>query len=355
MKYQFDIIPYPAEFKKPAKTSRNTFGHRDIHFIRLWEYGKNNLVGWGESAPLELLSKDDVPEYPATLERILSQFAIEGRLDDSEAFKHPSIVFGIETAFNDLQNGSRQVIFHPSLENFPIPINGLVWMDEIDEMINQALSLVDKGFDCIKFKVGALDFDAECRMLESFRKRHDSGNIIIRLDANGAFHPMEAREQLKTLRKFGIHSIEQPIHPGLWEDMAKLVAEKIIPIALDEELIHVNSAADMTYLMKNIRPDYIVLKPSLHGGYSNCLRWMKEAENLQAGFWITSALETNIGLNGIAQFTAAHVNSGFQGLGTGSLYKNNISGPLHIQHGFLHHDANTPWDFSPLLNPKPIT
>jgi o-succinylbenzoate synthase len=351
MRLGFDIIPYQAIFKKPAKTSRNTFEHRDIHFIRLWEEGKESKVGWGEAAPLHLLSKDDLPNYDAILRQKLSEFTLEGHIDDSMAFLYPSITFGIETALNDLQNGSNQVIFQNSPKQFPLAINGLVWMDDEESMIQQAFKLVAEGFDCIKFKVGALDFDAECRILETFRKKHDARNILLRLDANGAFHPIEAKEQLRELRKFGIQSIEQPIRQGQREEMARLVAQRIIPIALDEELIDVQQKSDLRTLLKDIKPEFIVLKPSLHGGYAQCLCWIQEANLLNVGFWITSALETNIGLNGIAQFASIYAQGGYQGLGTGTLYKNNIPGPLFVKDGFLQMDPETPWDFSGILNP----
>lgn len=354
MRLDFDIIPYLAHFKKPAKTSRNTFEHREIHFIRLWEEGKESKVGWGEAAPLHLLSKDDLPDYHTILHQKLSEFTLEGHIDESMAFMYPSIAFGIETAFNDLLNGANQVIFQNSPNQFPLSINGLVWMDDEESMIQQAFKLVAEGFDCIKFKVGALDFDAECRILEKFRKKHDTGNILLRLDANGAFHPMEAKEQLRALRKFGIQSIEQPIRQGQREEMARLVAEKIIPIALDEELIDVQQNSDLRSLLKDIKPDFIVLKPSLHGGYTQCLRWIQEANLLKVGFWITSALETNIGLNGIAQFASICAPRGYQGLGTGSLYKNNLPGPLFVKDGFLHMDPETKWDFSGILYPDKL-
>lgn len=219
-----------------------------------------------------------------------------------------------------------------------IPINGLIWMNDAENMLRQIKEKLDGGSRCLKLKIGAVDFDDELRLLRFVRQQFSEGELTIRLDANGAFSPEEALQKLHRLAAFGIHSIEQPIAPGQWEEMARLTSESPIDIALDEELIAPGCSLHYEELLDAVRPHYLVLKPSLHGGISGCTRWIEEAEKRGIGWWITSMLESNIGLNAIAQWCATLQNTLPQGLGTGMLYTNNLPMPLTIRGNSLWFD-----------------
>ena len=231
----FEIVPYRLAFKKPAKTSRNVFHEREINYVLL---KRNGITGIGECAPLSLLSIDDVSDYNDKLITFATELANGTPLEELELDAFPSIRFGLETALLDVEQGGTKTLFNTSfVEGVPIDINGLVWMGELDDMFKEAIAKIETGFSCIKFKVGAHDFDAECRFLERIRKHYSAFKLEIRLDANGAFLPDEASEQLRELKRFDIHSIEQPIKPKQWDKMGSLCAERMIDIALDEELI----------------------------------------------------------------------------------------------------------------------
>lgn len=349
MRYHFRIIPYNLVFKKPANTSRNTFKEKTVFYLQLFNTQDPTVFGIGEAAPLAFLSLDDDDDFESNFDKIVTQFCLEGHIEPVWQHKYPTIAFAIETALKDLKTGGQRK-FYPNASNLEtdIKINGLVWMNNADTMLTEALDLVSQGYDCIKFKVGALDFDSECRLLEQFRKKHSSGNVMIRLDANGAFHPKEAQEQLKELGKFGIHSIEQPIKSEFIEELAQLSAIRTIDIALDESLIGNGEKSHKLALLKNIKPQYVVLKPTLLGGLTQTQEWIDLGNSLQIGNWITSALESNIGLNAIAQFAAIQpqIKHGYQGLGTGSLYENNITSPWLAKAGYLKYIKDTEWDFS---------
>jgi O-succinylbenzoate synthase len=349
MLYKYRIIPYNLVFKKPAKTSRNTFKEKTVYYLKLSKTNHPEKFGIGEAAPLALLSLDDDKEFEFTFNNIITQFCHKGQFEPFWQHKYPSMAFALETALLDLENGCCRRLY-PNIieEELKIMINGLVWMNDADTMLTEALELVDKGYDCIKFKVGALDFDSECRLLEKFRKKHSVGNIMIRLDANGAFHPKEAKEQLKELKKFGIHSIEQPIKPEFMDELSELSAIRIIDIALDESLIGIADNSQKIDLLKNIKPQYLVLKPTLLGGLAQTQQWIDLGKKMQIANWITSALESNIGLNAIAQFAAIQpqIKHSYHGLGTGSLYENNIRSPWLAEAGNLNYSNDSPWDFS---------
>jgi o-succinylbenzoate synthase len=323
------------EFKKPAITSRNVFASRSFKLIEFKD-PLSGRTGVGEATPLALLSIDDRPEHEAKLEescRLISEGHV---LEDLALEDFPSIAFGIECALLDF-NAPHAAVFDTSYTQgrSSIPINGLVWMDTPENMFKAAVQKIDEGFRCIKFKVGAQDFDAECRMLELLRKHYSAFKLEIRLDANGAFRSDEATQQIADLQRFDIHSIEQPLAPGQWDTMAALCRENRIAIALDEELIgfQINQAPEM---LKTIAPQYIILKPNLIGGLGKSDRWIQHAQQLDIGWWATSALESNIGLNFIAQWVSKYTLKRPQGLGTGGLYTSNFQAPISRKGDRIH-------------------
>ena len=250
------------------------------------------------------------------------------------------MLFGLETAFYHLHAGSLAFWDTPfSRGEEGITINGLIWMGSFDEMYARIREKMSAGFRCIKLKIGAIDFDKELQLIEFIRSHFDKDEIELRVDANGAFKPSDAMSRLEALSKFDLHSIEQPIRQGQWEEMAKLCATTPLPIALDEELIGVNTESEKIRLLETIRPQYIILKPSLHGGIAGSKEWIRLANERNIGYWITSALESNIGLNAIAQWTATQEHILPQGLGTGQLFTDNIESPLCIKGERLWFDA----------------
>lgn len=343
--YTASYIKHELQFKKPAKTSRNTMQTHKVYYVRLQSKTNNNIY-WGEAAPLPGLSIDDV----TNIEQKLSECC--EAINNGYTFKmldftgFPSVQFAFETAFLAAQHQEDFLLFDtPFYRNQqPIAINGLVWMNEKETMLQEALEKAANGFDTIKFKVGALDFDEECRMLEAFRKQFSAFKITIRLDANGAFISDDALEKLRELSRFEVHSIEQPIKPKQWDVMQEVCAKSKIAIALDEELIGVDVTTNGQRLLQHIKPHYLILKPTLLGGLKNSEAWVKLVQQHNIGWWATSALESNIGLNAIAQWTSTQQVQLPQGLGTGSLYTNNISSPLVVSHGQLVYDKGKKWD-----------
>ena len=327
-----EIIPKTLHFKQPAGTSRGVYTTRNVWYIVLTDAENPHHYGVGECAPLPALSCDDIPEYEDVLRKTCR------RLEESaEAFlknleDYPSIRFGIETALAHYQAQSLQLWNTPfSQGKEGIPINGLIWMGNFDEMYHRIEEKMKAGFRCIKLKIGAIDFEKELALLAHIRRHFSPEQIELRVDANGAFSPSDALEKLKRLSEYQLHSIEQPIRAGQWKEMAKLCASTPFPIALDEELIGINSLSEKIRLLDTIRPQYIILKPSLHGGISGSKEWIDLATERGIGSWVTSALESNIGLNAIAQWTATLQPTLPQGLGTGLLFTDNIDYPLHIE------------------------
>ncbi|TKG93554.1 o-succinylbenzoate synthase [Puteibacter caeruleilacunae] len=343
---------YTLKFKQPAGTSRGIYKTRDSWFIFLWDSGAPDVMGIGECAPLPSLSCDDVPNYEEILDDVCQTvvkhkyWITEGLVD------YPSIRFGLETAKLDLRNKGSKLFFDNEFSNGDkgIPINGLIWMGEIDFMKQQIQQKLKAGFDCIKIKIGAIDFDEELELIREIRKEYGPDKLELRVDANGAFDLDTVKEKLNQLSELNIHSIEQPIKAGQVEVMADLCADTPIPIALDEELIGVNTIEDKKKLLETIHPDFIILKPSLHGGRRGCEEWIRIAGTHGIGWWITSALESNIGLNAIAQWTQSFYPRLKQGLGTGQLYENNFESPLEIRKGELFYNINRPWNLTRLLN-----
>ena len=324
-------------FKQPAGTSRGVYTTRKICLVHLYEGDRH---GVGECAPLPDLSCDALPdqEYASILNKVCEDFCQSGEIDDDSLRDYPSMLFGLETALLNLQNGDRLFDTAFSRGETGIPINGLVWMGNHDEMLQRLEDKLEKGFRCIKLKIGAIDFDQELDLIRRIRDRFSFHEVELRVDANGAFPYDEALYKLELLSQYNIHSIEQPIKAGQWAFMADLCRESPLPIALDEELIGVNDPAMKRHMLNIIKPRYIILKPSLHGGMAGCREWIETARDLGIGSWITSALESNIGLNAIAQFAASvygdHITMP-QGLGTGQLFTDNIPMPLEIRNDQL--------------------
>ena len=338
-------------FKQPAGTSRGVYTTRKSWFVHLTE---GEREGVGECAPLPDLSCDARPDYGEVLEKVCAEFCQRQESQSSfEALRdYPSMLFGLETALLDLRSNLSPLTPHPSPLLFDtafsrgevgIPINGLVWMGSYDEMLQRLEEKLEKGFRCVKLKIGAIDFDQELDLIKRIRERFSFHEVELRLDANGAFAFEEALYKLELLSQYAIHSIEQPIKAGQWAYMAELCRESPLPIALDEELIGVNDPEMKRHMLNIIKPRYIILKPSLHGGMMGCREWIETARDMGIGSWITSALESNIGLNAIAQFASDVYGDDIrmpQGLGTGQLFTDNIDMGLEIRGDRLWRHSN---------------
>ena len=352
---KFTYCKYTFLFRFEAGTSRGVLKTRDSYFIKLSGSEVPDIFGLGECAPLPGLS----PEYDTIedgLRKVKEQLTVMETLDLSEIpalvqENIPSLKCGLEMALLDLQNGGKRICYENifSTGHKSIPINGLVWMGDKNTMLQRIDEKIRDGYDCIKIKIGAISFDDEVELLRHIRSSFGPGQISIRLDANGAFKPGEALQKLEVLAKFQVHSIEQPIMAGNWGDMARLCRESPVPIALDEELIGIYSLAYKQEFLHALNPSYIVLKPTLLGGFTETSEWITLADTMNTGWWITSALESNLGLNAIAQFTANYHTSMAQGLGTGQLYENNLPSPLQIKKGNLGYDVNGTWDITPIV------
>ncbi|WP_319504816.1 o-succinylbenzoate synthase [Bacteroides graminisolvens] len=341
--YNIQITPRLLHFKQPAGTSRGVYNTRKVWYIEISSMENPSIKGIGECAPLPNLSCDDVPQYEEVLQQACSRVAREGNIPTESLRNYPSILFGLETALRHYETGSLALWDTPfSRGEAGIPINGLIWMGNFEEMYRQIEAKMEAGYRCIKLKIGAIDFDAELTLLKHIRSRFSVKDIELRIDANGAFSPAEAMHKLDALSKLDLHSIEQPIRAGQWEEMARLTARTPLPIALDEELIGHNIPEIKQELLSAIRPQYIILKPSLHGGICGSNEWIAEAEKQNIGWWVTSALESNIGLNAIAQWCATLHNALPQGLGTGQLFTDNIDLPLEIRKDCLWFCAEKP-------------
>ena len=330
---RFEIEEKTLHFKQPAGTSRGVYTTRKIWLVRLSD---GEREGVGECAPLPDLSCDamDDEEYRSILNRVCEEFCQRQELDNDSWRQYPSMLFGLETAWLNMTNGDKLFDTAFSRGEVGIPINGLVWMGSYEEMLKRMEEKLEKGFRCVKLKIGAIDFDQELDLVKRIRERFSHHEVELRLDANGAFKYEEALYKLELLSQYAIHSIEQPIKAGQWAYMAELCRESPLPIALDEELIGVNDPEMKRHMLNIIKPRYIILKPSLHGGMQGCREWIETAQDMGIGSWITSALESNIGLNAIAQFASDvygdHITMP-QGLGTGQLFTDNIDMGLEIR------------------------
>lgn len=336
---------HTLQFKVPGGTSRGILKTKDTYYITI---SNNDKKGIGECGILRGLSADDVPEYEQVLKWTCININLGKQVLKNELIGFPSIWFGLEQAFLGLEN---QNPYHFYSSKFTDglsgqDINGLIWMGDEAYMRKQVKDKLDMGFSCLKMKIGAIDWKTEKAILQSIRKEFKADTIELRVDANGAFSPQQAREVLKELCDLEIHSIEQPIKKGQPQEMAALCESTPIPIALDEELIGVFDIENQRELINTIRPQYIILKPSFIGGWSGSDQWIDIAEKNTIGWWMTSALESNIGLNAIAQYTAIKNNTMPQGLGTGNLFENNVPSPLFIDQGKIWMDPNKHWDTS---------
>lgn len=366
--YKIDISERTLHFKQPAGTSRGVYTTRHSYYLTLTSDEIPGVEGVGECATLPDLSCDAKPEYAVTLRQVCQMVEQMGRIPYDMIRAYPSITFGLETAFASFFDAAKKLLeivpaegassssemlkqkggsVPAGMENLVdlydspfgrgeegITINGLVWMGTYEEMLARLEEKLQAGFHCVKLKIGAIDFFKELDLIKRIRDVYTCEQVELRVDANGGFLPENAMSQLEALAKYDIHSIEQPIKQHQWPKMAQLCRETPLPIALDEELIGVNVRSMKEALLDTIRPQYIILKPSLHGGIYGCNEWIQLADQRGIGSWITSALESNIGLNAIAHYAAKVYGPNVQmpqGLGTGQLFTDNIPMPLEIR------------------------
>lgn len=340
---QTTFYKHQLKFKFDARTSRGSLQTHDAYIVHIWDDANPQIIGRGEASPLKGLSPDYGEDFQINLQKILT--AIQSKeipKNKEEVFDFvqnevpntlPSIRFALETALLDLLQGGEGVIFPSSFTKGEktLIINGLIWMGDKDFMLSQIQEKLKQGFSCVKMKIGAIDFETELSLLSHIRSQFSEEEITLRVDANGAFLPDEAMEKLEKLAEYGLHSIEQPIQPKQWDILSDLCQRTPLAIALDEELIGIVGRAEKEDLLKRIQPQFIILKPTLLGGFIATQEWISLAESLEIDWWITSALEANIGLNAIAQFTATFDNHLPQGLGTGGLYENNLESYLKLE------------------------
>ena len=366
--YKIDISERTLHFKQPAGTSRGVYTTRHSYYLTLTSDEMPGVEGVGECATLPDLSCDAKPEYAVTLRQVCQMVEQMGRIPYDMIRAYPSITFGLETAFASFFDAAKKLLeivpaegassssemlkqkgvsVPAGMENLVdlfdspfgrgeegITINGLVWMGTYEEMLARLEEKLQAGFHCVKLKIGAIDFFKELDLIKRIRDVYTKEQVELRVDANGGFLPENAMSQLEALAKYDIHSIEQPIKQHQWPKMAQLCRETPLPIALDEELIGVNVRSMKEALLDTIRPQYIILKPSLHGGIYGCNEWIQLANQRGIGSWITSALESNIGLHAIAHYAAKVYGPNVQmpqGLGTGQLFTDNIPMPLEIR------------------------
>lgn len=343
MQVQAKYKKYTLNFIQPAGTSRGVYISKDSWLLFLTD-GKKN--GVGECSLLQGLSIDDRPDFDDVLKETCCQINA-GHLPSIDFFEHfPAIGFGFETAMLDLKQGGHRILYNTGFSRGEsgIVTNGLIWMGSAEYMQQQIAEKLEKGFSCIKLKIGSLDWVTERSLIEAIRKMYPPEKLTIRVDANGAYAPEQVHHILDDLAMLGVHSIEQPIKAGLWKEMARLCASTPVPIALDEELIGVFSLEKKRELLHAIHPQYLILKPGLLGGFAASDEWIGLAEEMNIGWWATSALESNIGLNAIAQWVSTKSNMLPQGLGTGLLFSNNIGSPLYLQGERLFYNPLKHWD-----------
>ncbi len=345
MKMRATYHKYVLNFKQPSGTSRGVLKTKETWFIIISSEGKS---GVGECGILRGLSIDDRPDYKAQLKYTCDNIDKGLVFLLAKNIEFPSIQIGLEMAFKSFNAENKFELFPSKFtkNQDSIAINGLIWMGTEAFMKQQIQDKIEAGFKCIKLKIGAIDFNTELGLLKGIRKQFSASDIELRVDANGAFSPETALEKLKKLSDFKLHSIEQPIKQNQWEAMARLCEDTPLPIALDEELIGVFTIDKKQELLQAIQPQYIILKPSFIGGFNGTNEWITLAEKQKIGWWITSALESNVGLNAIAQYTYLKQTTMPQGLGTGGLFTNNFSSPLQVKNGTLQYKNNINWNFN---------
>ena len=340
------FFKHTLNFIIPGKTSRDVLSKKDSWFLVLKDI-KN--YGIGECSIIPGLSLDNIHEIELKLKQACDDISKGKQINYETYNQFPALKFAIETAYHSLEEcNSPFQLFDSDFTNKKkgIPINGLIWMGDITFMKKQIKSKLDNGFNCLKLKVGSLEFESEIKLLKNLRKEFNKKDLEIRLDANGAFTKETALEKLKRLSDFSIHSIEQPIKPKQFNEMAKICELSPLPIALDEELIGVNSSSEREKLLDSIKPQFLILKPSLLGGFKDSNEWIHFAEKRNIKWWSTSALESNVGLNAIAQWVSTKENNLRQGLGTGMLFSNNIQSPLDIEGDELFLKNDKSWDLN---------
>lgn len=341
-------------FNFPARTSRGALTEHTAYYLHLHDSEQPHLEGIGEGAPLAGLSPDYRPDFEATLEGFTREFnrrqlreLLPQEATELVGPEWPALRFALETATLDLAHGGRHCLYDNAFSRgeLGVPINGLIWMGDAAFMRQQIEKKLTEGYSCLKLKIGSLDFNTELELLREIRAVAGPERLTLRVDANGAFGAEEALGKLEQLAQFALHSIEQPIRAGQWDALRQVCRFSPVPVALDEELIGLTDPDRQDYLLDSVCPAYLVLKPTLVGGLEASLAWAAKARERGLGWWLTSALESNVGLNAISQLAGSHAETGFpQGLGTGQLYHNNVAAPLHIQAGYLHYSPRGVWE-----------
>ena len=341
--------PYNLKFKAPAGTSRGILNEKQTYLIKIWDESDPSRYGIGEASLFRGLSAEDNDRYEFKLVETLANVALGIPTDLS---RHSSIQFGLEQAIFDFSNGCKGIYFPSDFTaaRQSITINGLVWMGSFDEMIERIEQKISQGFKCVKLKIGAIDFIKELEMVKHIRRHFDADTLEIRVDANGGFSMDNAIARLARLAELDVHSIEQPIRQGHWDLMAFLCRVSPLDIALDEELIGITDLRSKIEMLDTIRPKYIILKPSLCGGFSGAMEWIKLADERNIGWWVTSSLESNIGLNALSQWVATLNTSMPQGLGTGGLFTNNFESPIYLDGEQLKFNTEQSFDYSQFDN-----
>ena len=351
MKLTCRIQRHDLIFKEPAGTSRGKMHRKETWFILLSEASDPDRTGIGEIGLLPGLSVEARPDIEKRLSGICHEINTIARDPGKYLKEYPSVRFGLETALLDLRTGGKRLLFPSPFTGGKagIPVNGLIWMGSHDFMKRQIDKKISEGYRCIKIKIGAIGFEEELGLISYIRNEYSKEDVEIRVDANGAFHPGEAMEKLKQLAEYGIHSIEQPVRAGQWQEMARICEESPVPVALDEELIPLMDQEERRKMLETVNPAWLILKPGLLGGFRTCEEWISLAGEYNTGWWVTSALESNVGLNAIAQWTWTLNNPMPQGLGTGQLFTNNIPSPLTIHSGDLKYSPESKWNLSLIM------
>lgn len=337
---------YTLKFRQSAGTSRGVLTTKDSYFLKLTD-GEN--IGIGECGLLKGLSADDRPDYEARLNWLIDNINLPEAELFGELQEFPSLQFGLEMALRDLES-SGHIYFDTEFTRGETgqPINGLIWMGDRSFMEDQIRKRLAEGFRVLKMKIGAIDIKTELELLKGLREEFPASQLTIRVDANGAFDKDNVQPVLEALARLEIHSIEQPLKPGQWQEMAAVCEQSPVPVALDEELIGVFTRAERRHLIETIKPPFVILKPSFIGGWRGSDEWINLADEYNAGWWVTSALESNFGLNAIAQWNSTKENPLPSGMGTGSLYTNNLDSPLKVRAGKLYYDQTEAWDLTGL-------
>lgn len=357
MALQASFFKRTFHFSFNARTSRGAMKQRDSWFLKVWDSGSPEVFGIGEAGPVPGLSSEKPTDIHKQLTDVvqkissgLSLASVRSIPEINEQFRsmtlYPSVLVAVETALLDLQSGGKRIIFNNDfVKGKPVSINGLVWMGGLDVMLQQVSIKIEEGFTCIKLKIGGLNFEKELDILQFVRRKYFRDQINIRLDANGAFKAEQVMYKLMDLSQYDVHSIEQPLKAGS-SFLPELCQKSPIPIALDEELTGISTREGKMELLDRVKPQFLVLKPSLHGGFYGCAEWISLADERGIGWWVTSAMESNVGLNAIAQFASNYPLPLPQGLGTGTIFRDNIPSPLEVKRGTLVYDTQGIWDFS---------